>query len=76
MGLAKIPPETARLQSTTVSAVREDWMVEMEGTKLPTPHAVTRTKSLAPESGTEFFDAESRCEGEDSHKAVQETCEQ
>jgi hypothetical protein len=27
MGLAKIPAETAHLQSTTVSAVWEDWMV-------------------------------------------------
>jgi hypothetical protein len=35
-----IPAETACFQSTTVSAVREDWMVETEGTELPTPHAV------------------------------------
>src|SRR5258705_189184 len=36
----QIPAETASFRSTTVSAVRGDWMVETEGTKLPTPHAV------------------------------------
>jgi hypothetical protein len=43
MGLAKIPAETARLQSTTVSTVREDWMVETIWTKLAAPHAVIET---------------------------------
>jgi hypothetical protein len=39
----EIPAETAFLESPTKCAVWEDWMVETEGTKLPTPHAVTRT---------------------------------
>jgi hypothetical protein len=39
----EIPAETASLRSTTVSAVREDWMVETIWTKLPAPHAVIET---------------------------------
>jgi hypothetical protein len=35
----KIPAETASFRSTTVSAVREDWMVETIWTKLAAPHA-------------------------------------
>ncbi len=35
----KIPAETAPFRSTTVSAVREDWMVETIWTKLAAPHA-------------------------------------
>ena len=38
--LAKIPTETARLESSWKSAVRKKWMVETEGTELPTPHPV------------------------------------
>ena len=44
---ANIPAETAYFQSTTVSAVWEDWMVETEGIELATPHAV-----VEPVSGT------------------------
>jgi hypothetical protein len=40
---ANIPAETACFQSTTVSAVREDWMVETIWTKLAAPHAVIET---------------------------------
>jgi hypothetical protein len=36
----KIPAETASFRSTTVSPVREDWMVETIWTKLHAPHAV------------------------------------
>src|SRR5882757_2543317 len=36
----EIPAETAFLESPTKCAVWEDWMVETEGTELPTPHAV------------------------------------
>ena len=54
----KIPAETASFRSTTVCAVREDWMVETEGTELPTPHAVVIEPVSDSESGTEFFDAE------------------
>ena len=39
----KIPAETPYLASYRKRAVCGDWMVETEGTKLPTPHAVTRT---------------------------------
>src|SRR6266851_299162 len=53
----KIPAETASFRSTTVSAVREDWMVETEGTELPTP-TQSSNRSLTSESGTEIFDAE------------------
>src|ERR1700687_1683938 len=54
----KIPAETASFRSTTVSAVREDWMVETKGTKLPTPPAVISNQSLTTAPGTEIFDAE------------------
>src|SRR6266850_827231 len=53
----KIPAETASFRSTTVSAVREDWMVEVVGHKLKTHHPVIEPVSES-ESGTEFFDAE------------------
>ncbi len=36
----KIPAETASFRLTTVSAVREDWVVETIWTKLHAPHAV------------------------------------
>jgi hypothetical protein len=35
----KIPAETAPFRSMTVSAVREDWMVETIWIELPAPHA-------------------------------------
>jgi hypothetical protein len=35
-----IPAETASFRSMKISEVREDWMVETEGTKLATPLAV------------------------------------
>jgi len=47
MGLAKIPAETAHLQSTTVSTVREDWMVEMVWFELAAPHAVLSNRVSA-----------------------------
>jgi hypothetical protein len=57
MRVANIPAETAYLRSTTGSAVSEDWVVETEGTELPTPHAV-----IEPVSDTRVrngnFDAE------------------
>ena len=34
------PPETARFESVWKCAVLKDWMVETEGTELPTPHPV------------------------------------
>src|SRR5258708_375577 len=37
---AKIPTETASLEPARRSAVWKDWMVETEGTELPTPHPV------------------------------------
>jgi hypothetical protein len=36
----EIPAETASLESPAKCAVWEDWMVETEGTELPTPHPV------------------------------------
>jgi hypothetical protein len=39
----KIPAETASFRSTTVSPVREDWMVETIWTKLAAPHTVIET---------------------------------
>ena len=36
----EIPAETASFRSTMVSAVREDWMVEVVGHKLKTHHPV------------------------------------
>jgi len=55
---AKIPTETAPLEPAGRSAVWKDWMVETEGTELPTPHPVIEPVSLTSESGTEIFDAE------------------
>src|ERR1700730_1148480 len=54
----EIPAETAPFRSTTVSAVREDWMVETIWTKLHAPHAVIENQSPNLEPGTEFFAAE------------------
>jgi hypothetical protein len=42
----EIPAETASLESPTKCAVWEDWMVETEGTELPTPHAVVIAPGL------------------------------
>ena len=36
------------------------WVVETEGTELPTPHAVITNRSLTYQSGTETFEAEDR----------------
>jgi hypothetical protein len=47
MGLAKIPAETARLQSTTVSTVRADWMVGATGIEPVTPSMSTRCSPLS-----------------------------
>jgi hypothetical protein len=54
----EIPAETASLESLTKCAVWEDWMVETEGTELPTPHAVVIEPVSDSEPGTEIFDAE------------------
>jgi hypothetical protein len=43
----KIPAETAYFRSTTVSAVREDWMVEMVWFELAAPHAVLSNRVSA-----------------------------
>jgi len=40
MILAKISTETASLEPARRSVVWKDWMVETEGTELPTPHPV------------------------------------
>jgi hypothetical protein len=37
---AKIPTEMASLEPARRSVVWNDWMVETEGTELPTPHPV------------------------------------
>jgi hypothetical protein len=47
----------APFRSTTVSAVREDWMVEAVGHKLATHHPVLEPVSAA-EPGTEICHAE------------------
>ena len=61
----KIPAETASFRSTTVSAVREDWMVETEGTELPTPHAV-----VEPVSDTRVRNGNFRCRDGSAKSAV------
>jgi len=43
----KIPAETASFRSTTVCAVREDWMVEMVWFELAAPHAVLSNRVSA-----------------------------
>jgi hypothetical protein len=43
----KIPAETASFRSTTVSAVREDWMAEMVWFELAAPHAVLSNRVSA-----------------------------
>src|SRR6202165_4753494 len=50
---------------TTVSAVREDWMVETEGTELPTPHAV-----IEPVSDTRVRNGNFRCRDGSAKSAV------
>jgi 5-methylcytosine-specific restriction protein A len=52
------PRRNGLFRLATVSAVREDWMVETEGTKLPTPPAVISNQSLTTAPGTEISDAE------------------
>jgi hypothetical protein len=51
----KIPAERASFQSITVSEVREDCVVETEGTKLPAPLAVISNQSLTTVPGTESW---------------------
>src|ERR1700737_3962790 len=70
MGLAKIPAETAHLQSTTVSAVREDWMVEVVGHKLKTHHPVIEPVSDI-RVGNGIFRSET--EGPNPHFCLAET---
>jgi hypothetical protein len=43
----EIPAETASFRSTTVSAVREDWMVEVIGLELETHHPVIEPVSAS-----------------------------
>src|SRR4051812_20222533 len=45
-----------------VASVWAVWMVETEGTKLPTPLAVMSNQSFSEVPGTEFFDAETGAE--------------
>ena len=53
----EIPAETPYLASYRKRAVCGDWMVETEGTELPTPNQSSNL-SLTPELGTAIFDAE------------------
>ena len=49
------------------SSIPADWLVEVIGTELPTPHAVIEPVSTFP--GTEFFDAETGLRGPERYVA-------
>jgi hypothetical protein len=49
----KIPAETASFRSTTVSPVREDWMVGATGIEPVTPSMSTQRENLGLRQATE-----------------------
>jgi hypothetical protein len=62
---AKIPTEMASLEPARRSVVWKDWMVETEGTELPTPHPV-----IEPVSDIRVRNGNFRCRDRSEKTAV------